>query len=289
MSSLPTNPNGTAGRQGALITLLGDEDETVHAAVRERVLALGPEALQWLGGHANNADPLVRRRVRSIMEELARRQADGDFLRMAITKGFDLDAEESALLLARTEYPSISLDGYRAMLDSFAAEAGEAVAATDQVEGKIAAINALLFEKLGFCGNEEDYYDPRNSYINQVIDRRTGNPIGICMIYLAIARRLRLPVAGIGMPGHFLCRYQSLNGEVFIDAFNRGKLLSKAECVKYLAHTTEGFREEFLTPVPARRMILRVCSNLHQIYSRRSDTSAMTRFQRYIVALARER
>lgn len=289
MSASPTDRNKTKLRQEALITLLGDEDETVHAAVRGRILELGPGALPWLKGHALDADTLVRSRIRVIVEELSRREADSDFIRLAITKGFDLDAEESALLLARTEYPSISLEGYRALLDSFANEAREAVATVDHVEGKIAAINSVLFEKLGFCGNEENYYDPRNSYLNQVIDRRTGNPIGICMIYLAVAKRLRLPIAGIGMPGHFLCRYQSVNGEVFIDAFNRGKLLSKAECVKYLAHTTEGFREEYLAPVPARRMILRVCSNLHQIYSRRGDGAAMTRFQRYIVALARER
>jgi regulator of sirC expression with transglutaminase-like and TPR domain len=120
-----------------------------------------------------------------------------------------------------------------------------------------------------------------------VVDRRTGNPISLCLVYLFIARRLRLPIVGIGMPGHFLIRFQSSTGEVFIDAFNRGKLLSKADCVKYLLHTSHGFQEGYLAPVSPRRVLLRVCSNLHQIYAQLELAEDTSRLQRYIVALAK--
>ena len=124
--------------------------------------------------------------------------------------------------------------------------------------------------------------------MNRVVDRRTGNPISLCSIYLFVARRLKLPVVGIGMPGHFLCRYQNASEDaLFIDAFNRGKLLTKADCVKYLVHTRDGFKESYLAPVTGRRTLLRMCSNLHQIYSQLSLSDEVSRYQRYIVALAK--
>jgi regulator of sirC expression with transglutaminase-like and TPR domain len=120
-----------------------------------------------------------------------------------------------------------------------------------------------------------------------VVDHRTGNPISLCLVYLFLARRLKLPIVGIGMPGHFLCRFQSTTEEIFIDAFNKGKLLTKADCVKYLLHTRDGFKESYLAPVTGRRVLLRICSNLHQIYTQLNLGEESSRFQRYIVALAK--
>jgi regulator of sirC expression with transglutaminase-like and TPR domain len=144
-----------------------------------------------------------------------------------------------------------------------------------------------VFVELGFGGNEENYYEPENSYLNRVIDRRTGNPINLCLLYILLARRLRLPVAGIGMPGHFVCRYQSTAFELFIDPFNHGKFLTKAECVQYLVRGNYSIRDDYLSPVTPRRMLLRICGNLHQIYLHQEQTDETTRLQRYLVALAR--
>src|SRR5207248_2561870 len=114
-------------------------------------------------------------------------------------------------------------------------------------------------EQFGFGGNEDNYYDPDNSYLNRVIDRRTGNPINLCLLYLLLARRLRLPIAGIGLPGHFICRYQSSAEEIYIDAFNHGKFLTKADCVQYLLQGNHRLHEDYLAPVTPRRLMLRVC------------------------------
>jgi regulator of sirC expression with transglutaminase-like and TPR domain len=96
-----------------------------------------------------------------------------------------------------------------------------------------------------------------------------------------------LPVAGIGMPGHFLCRFQCSTDELYIDAFNRGKLLSRTDCVKYLVQTNYGFQEGLLSPATPRRILLRMCSNLHQIYLHLKLAEETARLQRYIVALAK--
>jgi regulator of sirC expression with transglutaminase-like and TPR domain len=148
-------------------------------------------------------------------------------------------------------------------------------------------MNEYLFGELRFAGNGENYYDPENSYLNRVIDRRTGNPINLCIVYLLVARRLRLPVAGIGLPGHFICRYQSTSAELYVDPFNRGRFLSKADCVQYLTHGNYSLRDEYLAPVTPRKLLLRVCGNLHQIYLQLEQAQEATRLQRYLIALAR--
>jgi regulator of sirC expression with transglutaminase-like and TPR domain len=201
--------------------------------------------------------------------------------------GEEFDLEEGVWLLAQTQYPDINIEAYQALLDSFAAELRERLDLTREPKDVLTRINNYLFEELGFSGNEENYYDPENSYLNRVIDRRTGNPINLSLLYMLLARRLRLPVTGIGLPGHFICRHQTSAAEIFIDAFNGGKFLSKADCVQYLAHANYSLRDDCLAPVSSRRMLLRICGNLHQTYLQLQRTEETTRIQRYLVALAR--
>src|SRR5205085_1620914 len=101
-------------------------------------------------------------------------------------------------LLARTQYPDINIEAYAALLDSFAADLRERLDLRREPKQVLTAINHYFFQELGFHGNEQDYYDPENSYLNRVLDRRTGNPINLCLLYLLLGRRLRLPIAGIG-------------------------------------------------------------------------------------------
>ena len=191
------------------------------------------------------------------------------------------------MLLAKTQYPQINLEGYRAILDDFACELRARLQTIRDPKEILGTVNDYLFHELGFTGNEKNYYDPENSYLNRVIDRRTGNPINLSLLYMLLARRLRLPVTGIGLPGHFICRHQSSAAEIFIDAFNGGKFLSKADCVQYLAHANYSLRDDCLAPVSSRRMLLRICGNLHQTYLQLQRTEETTRIQRYLVALAR--
>jgi len=151
----------------------------------------------------------------------------------------------------------------------------------------LTTVNNYVFDELGFSGDQESYYDPQNSYLNRVVDRRRGNPINLSLLYLLLARRLELPVAGIGLPGHFICRYQSTSEEIYIDPFHHGKFLTKADCIQYLVSGSHGLQDEFLAPVSTRRMLMRICSNLHQIYSQMELAEETTRLQRYLVALAR--
>jgi regulator of sirC expression with transglutaminase-like and TPR domain len=232
-------------------------------------------------------DPALRRRARQIVLHFERQAADDQFLGFCLRHGEEFDLEQGAWLFALTCYPEINVEAYRAVLDDYAAKLRNGLGSTTEPEKVIAIINQYLFGELGFAGNEESYYDPENSYLNLVMDRRTGNPINLCLVYILLARRLRLPVAGIGLPGHFICRYQSTAGEVYFDPFNHGRFLSKADCVQYLANASFSLRDDYLAPVSPRRFLLRICSNLHQIYQRQEQAVEAMRLQRYLVALAR--
>lgn len=290
MNSLATRRSPkpfSESQKAALLTLLTDDDPLVYRLVREEIIALGHPATDWLRSYSLCDDPVLRRRTQEIVTHFARQDADNEFLAFCLSHGEDLDLERGCWLLARTQYPDINMDAYAALLDSFSGELLERVDFGAEEEGILAEINDYLFTKKGFGGNEQNYYDPDNSYLNRVVDRRTGNPISMSMIYLFVARRLHLPVAGIGMPGHFVCRFQSSRKEYYIDAFNRGRLLSKADCIRYLQRTAHDYHEKFLSPISSGRTLLRICANLHQIYVNLEQVEERARVQRYIVALSK--
>jgi regulator of sirC expression with transglutaminase-like and TPR domain len=274
-------------KRAALLNLLTDEDPAVYHMVRTKIISFGPEATEWLRPHTRSSEPALRRRAQEIIRHFGRQAADNQFLAFCLKNGQDLALEFGAWSLARTQYPEINVEGYEALLDGFAADLRERLDFGAEPKEILSTINDYFFQELGFKGNETDYYDPENSYLNRVIDRRTGNPINLCLVYLLLARRLRLPMAGIGLPGHFICRYQSSAAEIYLDVFQRGTCLTKADCVQYLLRGNFSVREQYLTPLNSRKILLRICANLQQIYRQNKATEQATRVQRYVVALGK--
>ncbi len=274
-------------RQAALLSLLADDDPAIYQAIRRKILSLGPSVAGWLRPHTLSREPALRRRAQEIVRYFDRQTADNAFLVFCLKHGEEFDLEAGAWLLAQTQYPDINIEAYRALLDSYASELRERLEPAGEAKQTLGVFNHYLFSELGFAGNEADYYDPDNSYLNRVIDQRTGNPINLCLVYLLLARRLRLPITGIGLPGHFVCRYQSAAVEIYLDVFNRGKLLTKADCINYLVQANFSVRDDYLAPITSRRLLLRICANLHQIYLQLELADEATRLQRYLVALAR--
>jgi regulator of sirC expression with transglutaminase-like and TPR domain len=271
----------------ALVNLLGDDDPSIYQTVREKILSFGERASDRLRSYRLSSDPVLRRRAREIVQHFDRQEADTWFLAFCLKHGEEFDLEEGVWLLALTQYSDINVEAYRALLDHFAAEIRERIDFSETNKEILTTINNYVFDELGFSGDQESYYDPQNSYLNRVVDRRRGNPINLSLLYLLLARRLELPVAGIGLPGHFICRYQSTSEEIYIDPFHHGKFLTKADCIQYLVSGSHGLQDEFLAPVSTRRILMRICSNLHQIYSQMELMEETTRLQRYLVALAR--
>jgi regulator of sirC expression with transglutaminase-like and TPR domain len=138
----------------------------------------------------------------------------------------------------------------------------------------IQAINQYLYEDLGFRGNSADYYDPRNSFLNEVIERRTGIPITLSLIYLEIARRMDFPMVEVGMPGHFLIRPALPDMNIFVDPFYEGEILFQEDCQQRLAQIygpEVQLQPAFFDPVGPRRFLARMLSNLKAIYLQQPD------------------
>ena len=182
---------------------------------------------------------------------------------------------EAALLIAAETDPSVDVDRYLEQLDVLAQQARVSVMAASDPAGRIARLNHFLFVEKGFIGNRESYYDPRNSFLNHVIDRRTGIPITLSLVYIEVAQRLGLPVRGVGFPGHFLTKYVG-EPEIIIDAYF-GQILSEAECkdrLKAVLGRGATFNRSYLKTATAKESLGRMLANLKQIYVQGNDLTA---------------
>jgi regulator of sirC expression with transglutaminase-like and TPR domain len=184
----------------------------------------------------------------------------------------EIDLAEAALAIAATEYPALDPAYWIRTLDRLAGrvQAGPHLSAL----ANIAAINQVLFEEENFSGNTGEYDDPRNSYLNDVLERKKGIPITLSLVYTEIARRKGVPLAGIGFPGHFLVKHPGPPAEIIIDPFQRGEILAPADCSDLLKEhfgpEAELKAEYFATPTK-KQVLARMLNNLKGSYYRRSN------------------
>lgn len=177
----------------------------------------------------------------------------------------------AALDLARVEFPGLDHEASLSRLENLADEVRAALPYDASGLEFIETVNSCLFDHLQFRGNEEDYYDPRNSCLNAVLSRRLGIPISLSVVYIEIARRLGRPVLGVGLPGHFIVVYEDVDCHYWVDPFHNGRILSFDDCCE-LARTAAGVdvrtNPAVLAPVSTRQILVRMLSNLKAIYLR---------------------
>ncbi len=183
----------------------------------------------------------------------------------------DLDA--AALEMASIDRPDLDPGPYLETLDQIASEIATRLGRGHDGPKFLRVANHYLFEELGFRGNEAEYYDPRNSCLDAVLDRRTGIPITLSVVYIEVARRLQQPVAGIGLPGHFIIRYDDGKYSTFADPFHAGKLLTEDDCRNVAREVGVDIAAEpsTLQPVSNRYILVRMLNNLRSAYFRVKD------------------
>ena len=201
-----------------------------------------------------------------------------------------LDIASIALALAADAYPDLDPGVYIAWLDAAADAIADAADLTMPLPERLAMLDRQLFEIEGFSGNRDDYFDPRNSFLNEVIERRTGIPITLSVVYLEVGWRLGLPLVPVSFPAHFLVASTGAR-RVFIDPFNRGARLAPADLVARLAPMAGG-RERArrilpwaTTPASRREVAMRILRNLRQIYAGRQDDGRVLVVSNRMVAL----
>jgi regulator of sirC expression with transglutaminase-like and TPR domain len=196
-------------------------------------------------------------------------------LRQAVDRPDEaIDLGRAALAVAASDYPDLDIARYLLQIDELAVAASARLAGDWNVDQAIAALNGVLFREHGFRGNREDYFDPKNSFLNEVLDRKTGIPISLSVLYMEVGQRIGLSLQGIGFPGHFLVKYLGANEEVVIDPFNQGEIRSRQSLESMVYRLYEGkirFDPSFLEPVTKTQILKRMLNNLRMIYSRGND------------------
>ncbi|HMV48802.1 MAG TPA: transglutaminase-like domain-containing protein [Blastocatellia bacterium] len=200
---------------------------------------------------------------------MTKEEARAQFQELISRRDSMLELDRAALLIAAEEYPQLEVEHYLRQLDAFA-EAAK-VGNDSSPYYRIQRINQVLFDELGFHGNAGNYYDARNSFLNEVMERRTGIPITLSVIYLEVARRMGINLFGVGMPGHFLVKYSDEEEEIFIDPFHNGRILTVDQCREMIFKMYEGkmeFQLAFLRAVTKKQILTRMLQNLKGVYAR---------------------
>ncbi len=199
-----------------------------------------------------------------------------------------IDLPRAALEFARLiAYPQLDIGGFLGRLEALAATASGSVAAGAPVEEQARALARFLFVQQRYRGNMADYADPRNSFLNEVLDRRLGIPISLSLLYICTARRLDIPACGVSLPGHFVGGVAANDGPLFLDPFHAGMFLAVEDCVALVRQTTGydgAFDRRWLQPTESRDILLRMLNNLRGIYVQRREWHLATR----VVALMRQ-
>jgi regulator of sirC expression with transglutaminase-like and TPR domain len=184
-----------------------------------------------------------------------------------------LPLAEAALAIAEEEYPGLDTGAYLARLDAFAREVEARLPARRDAAATLRALREVLFSEGGFRGNDQAYYDPRNSFLNEVLERRLGIPITLGVVLMEVAGRAGLALQGVAFPGHFLVKHVAGDREVYIDAFHGGEILSREDCVARFRERAPGLAldERHLQAVPPRAVLARMLHNLKKIYVEAGD------------------
>ena len=192
-------------------------------------------------------------------------------------KDAEIDLAQACLMIAQDAYPALDIGRYLGEIEGMAVRLRARMPQSPDAEERIVALNEFLFEDLGYRGNTDDYYDPRNSYLNDVLERKTGIPITLSVLYMELGRRVGLPLEGVSFPGHFLVRAQVRGGVIVLDPFAAGLPQSEADLRSRLKRVlpedvaedvpvAELPLEQFLEPASNRQILARLLRNLKAIY-----------------------
>ena len=213
---------------------------------------------------------------------------DKEFSQLASLDDERIDLAHGALLIAKAVYPDLNASLYLERLDQIAAGVQLDIAAITEPGNIISRLNHILFEQERFRGNRENYYDPDNSFLNRVLDRKTGIPITLSLIYIEVGGRLGLDVRGIGLPGHFMTALYHASGKIFIDPFNRGEIRTVDEClqiVRSYAGSVVAPDLHWLQPIGRKELLVRMLRNLKLIYAQQDNDVMLFKTIHWILTL----
>ena len=273
--------NGKDNELRALISLIDDPDEMVYAEVFDKIVKEGSGILPLLeSAYENSIRPEVQARI-SHLSHVIQLEMVADDLKKWV--GSEMNLIEGAMIIARFQHPYLKEEDVHYEINRIRkdiwVELNENLTALEQIK----VFNHVFYEMLGFKGNIENYHLPENSYINEVLETKTGNPLSLGIIYILLAQSLELPVYGVNLPEHFVLAYtaRSIDPETllvndrnvlfYINAFSKGSIFSNREVEEFIAKLKLEPVPEYFNPCSNKDIILRMVNNLIIAYGKKGD------------------
>ncbi len=266
---------------GSLITLLEDEDQKIVDTIASHIVNIGPAAVPYLN-EATATQPTLAHRIDPVVEEIRVNELGNAFLGLSKHGDTKTGLEVGVFLIAQFGRPSMDVDTYTEKLNAMAEEARAKILPHTSSKNILNAYNQYFFVEQGFHGNTTRYEEAENSFLDQIIDRRTGIPIGLSVLYILLGSRIGLPLYGVGTPGHFLVKYDAKDYKIFIDCFNNGVLLTDKGCARFLIRSGHGFKASYLHRSPVRSILTRMLRNLISLYKTNEQPAKAAQLTRFI-------
>lgn len=270
----------TAEQRAALTGLLDDTAPAVRQALLAYFGRHGRESVEFLRHVASQPNRALAVHANWYLRELNFSDPVAEF--RGFIRSLNYELETGALLLSRTVNPEVDIGASCALLDRMAARCRELIAEPATVRDKCRVMNRVLFHEFGLHGNTEHYADPLNSFLDQVLLRRKGIPISLCIVYLLVADRLGLSLEPVGLPGHFVVGCYAEELPFYIDPFNAGRIISAGDAVTLLRQHTLTPSIADLAPTPVREVLCRCCRNLVNHYSVANDPDRARLFAEFV-------
>jgi len=264
----------------SLIRLLDDRDPYVTDQVGNRLVELGIEAVPFLEMASRGENLTLKTRALGILERIAPLQLADAFRNLSRTPD-DIDLEKSVLLLMQFGHPSADPEKIRQQLDQLAEGLAPKIKSEEPASQILGQLTDYLFRQRGFHGNQDNYIDPDNSYFDTVLKNKTGLPITLSVLCILIGQRLQIPIVGIGLPYHFIAKYNSVSDPILFDPFHRGRILTPEKCSEMVRGFGVQFEDHYLFPVTHREILARMIQNLVNIYQKLGEEEKVNSLKEY--------
>jgi regulator of sirC expression with transglutaminase-like and TPR domain len=245
----------------ALVSLLDDDDDQIVSHIEEKIRTIGKEIIPYLEQEWENSfNPTLQRRIEDIIHTL-----QYHLLRDRLQEWYDGEEQDlltGLWLIASYQYPDIELTKLKQDLEQIYYEAWLEFRPDLYPFDQVKLINSVIFNKLKFGANTKNFHSPGNSLINIVLETRKGNPISLCVVYLLVAQKLKLPIFGVNLPNLFILTYKGEGVQFYINAFNKGLIFSKQDIENYIHELRLTPQSSFFEPCSNLEIIRRTLRNL---------------------------
>lgn len=271
-------------QKDAIVRLLRDNDPATVSLLKEQLIESGSDGIAALRDLLALDDAAVAVHVREVLERIGTNEAQDEMLLCAHLFPEHGDIESAWWLLSSCFEPEAPIAKLRRKLDTWGRRLRVLVAQVESTRERLQTLTTFMADDLGFRGNAEEYYDPKNSLLSDLIETRLGIPISLAMLYVIVGRRANMQIDGINLPGHFVARYE----RILFDPFHQGRILSRPDCEAILARQRLKTESKYFAPASPRLVLMRMLANLVFIFERTGEREKHLLVMSWLKALDRD-